>query len=141
MALALRPAVLLMALASALFFVAGALDGIYPGGPAWSFDAYGGLGWTSYAFGLVNAAVALQIARGSERMLVSRVGIAFVFVIERAVSAFLPTPKGDASIAVHLITAGLEALILLTTFRVWRMGRVSAAELSLLTMPEPRRPS
>ena len=54
MAGALAPVVWLMVLASLLFGAAGILDGIYPGGPQWSFEAYGGLGWTSYAFGIVN---------------------------------------------------------------------------------------
>lgn len=48
MAGALRPAVVLILLASVLFVVDGYLDGVYPGGPHGSIDAYSGLGWTSY---------------------------------------------------------------------------------------------
>lgn len=140
MAGAVRPAVLLMQLASMLFFLAGLLDGIYPGGKSWSLEAYGGFGWTSYGFGLMNLIVAQLIARGSERMLVLRIGLAAVFMVERVVTAFLPVPKADASIGVHLGTALLEAVILLTTTRVWRMGRVEEADLSLLNMPGTRRP-
>ena len=87
MARALRPAVLLILVASLLFLVDGYLDGIYPGGPNWSFDAYSGLGWTSYLFAFVNAVVAFLIARGSERMLALRIGLAAFFIFERPVSA------------------------------------------------------
>lgn len=136
MAGALRPAVLLMAIASLLFFLAGWLDGIYPDGPSWSLEAYGGLGWTSYLFGFVNAVVAVLIARGSERILALRIGLAAFFMIERTVTAFYPTPKALDSFSVHLLTAVLEAVILLTTMRVWRLGHaVTQTDLSLLTFP------
>jgi len=136
MAGAIAPVVWLMVLASVLFGAAGFVDGIYPGGPQWSIEAYGGLGWTSYAFGLINLLVALFIARGSERSLTLRIGLAAVFVVERITTAFFPVPKSLPSVGIHLSTALIEAVILTATWRVWRLGQASAADLSLLTLPQ-----
>jgi len=136
MAGAIAPVVWLMVLASILFGAAGFLDGIYPGGGEWSFSSYGGLGWTSYAFGVVNLLVALFIARGSERSLTLRIGLAAVFVVERVTTAFFPVPKSLPSVGVHLATALIEAIILTATWRVWRLGHMGVADLSLLTLPQ-----
>ena len=136
MAGAIAPVVWLMVLASILFGAAGWLDGIYPGGPEWSFAAYGGLGWTSYAFGIVNLLVAVFIARGSERSLTLRIGLAAVFVVERVTTAFFPVPKSLPSVGVHLATALIEAVILTATWRVWRLGHAVGADMSLLTLPQ-----
>ena len=142
MARALRPAVLLILVASLLFLVDGYLDGIYPGGPNWSFDAYSGLGWTSYLFAFVNAVVAFLIARGSERMLALRIGLAAFFIFERPVSAVALGGKPIESIVVHLVTALLEAVILASTLRVWRLGHsYSQTDLSFLAMPSGSAPA
>ena len=136
MAGALRPAVLLILFASVLFLVDGYLDGVYPGGPHGSLDAYSGLGWTSYLFAFANAIVAIAIARGSERMLALRIGLAAFFIFERPVSAIALGVKPLESIAVHAITALVEAIILASTMRVWRLGHsFSETDMSLLTLP------
>lgn len=122
MALALRPVVALMLLAATLFVAAGLLDGVYPGGPAWSGGTPGSA-WSSYLFALVNLGFALFIARGSERTLIGRIGLSLFFVIERTVSAFAFGPKSTASIGVHLATAVVELAILLGAYRVWQLGR------------------
>jgi hypothetical protein len=133
---ALRPAVLLICLASVLFLLAGYLDGVYPGGPHGSFDAYSGLGWTSYLFAFANAIVAIAIARGSERMLALRIGLAAFFIFERPVSAIALGVKPIESIAVHVLTALVEAVILASTMRVWRLGHsFSDTDMSLLSLP------
>ncbi len=141
MAGALAPVVWLMILASLLFGAAGVLDGIYPGGPNFSLQAYGGVGWTSYVLGLVNLFVAVFIARGSERSLVVRIGLAALFVVERTTTAFFPVQKSTPSIGVHLTTAVIEAVILNATWRVWRLGRtataVDMASLALATAGGP----
>ncbi|MGH2377154.1 MAG: hypothetical protein ACRDGT_01620 [Candidatus Limnocylindria bacterium] len=136
MAGALRPAVLLILVASVLFLVDGYLDGVYPGGPHGSLDAYSGLGWTSYLFAVANAVVAVLIARGSERMLALRIGLAAFFIFERPVSAVALGVKPVESIAVHLLTALVETLILASTLRVWRLGHsYTETDMSLLTLP------
>ncbi len=136
MAGALRPAVLFIFLASVLFLVDGYLDGVYPGGPHGSIDAYSGLGWTSYVFAIANAFVAIAIARGSERMLALRIGLAAFFIFERPVSAIALGVKPIESIAVHLLTALIEAIILASTMRVWRLGHsFSESDMALLTLP------
>ena len=122
MALALRPVVALMFLAATLFVAAGVLDGVYPGGPAWS-GGTPGIAWSSYVFALVNLGFALFIARGSERTLIGRIGLSLFFVLERTVSAFAFGPKSTASIGVHLATAVVELAILLSAYRVWQLGR------------------
>lgn len=126
MAGALRPAVVLIVLASLLFLLAGALDALQ-GAPDYATAE-------SYVFGVVNLVVAVLIARGNERTLALRMGLAAFFVVERPVTAILlPTPA-DA-VAVHLVTAVVEAVIFLSTLRVWRLGHsVSAADLSLLSL-------
>lgn len=136
MAGALAPLVWLMVVASLLFGLAGWLDGIHPGGSSWSLASYGGLGWTSYAFGLLNVLVAVLIARGSERFLILRIGLAAAFVVERTTTAFYPEPRSSASISVHLATALVEAVILTATWRLWRSARmVTLADLSALALP------
>lgn len=141
MAGALRPAVLFILLASVLFVVDGYLDGVYPGGAHGSLESYSGLGWTSYLFAVANAIVAIAIARGSERMLALRIGLAAFFIFERPVSAVALGVKPIESIAVHGLTALVEAMILASTMRVWRLGHsFSDADMSLLALsatPEP----
>lgn len=135
MARALRPVVILMLLASALFVAAGVLDGVYPGGKAWSLD----LAAISYLFALVNTFVAFLVARGSERSLALRMGLSIFFVIERPASAFLIGSKTTPSVAVHLATALVELVILVSAIRVWRLGHsVASAELDqLLALDTP----
>jgi hypothetical protein len=138
MAGAVRPAVLLIALASLLFLLDAYFDGVYPGGPHWSIEAYSGLGWTSYLFFFANAVVAVLIARGSERMLALRIGLAAFFMFERPVSAIALGEKPLASLVVHVLTALIEAVILYSTMRVWRLGHsVQQADLSLLSLTSP----
>jgi hypothetical protein len=126
MAGALRPAVVLIVLASLMFLLAGALDA-FEGAPGYASIE-------SYALGAINLIVALLIARGNERMLALRMGLAAFFVVERPASAvILPTPT-DA-VAVHIVTAIVEAVIFISTVRLWRLGHsVSAADLSMLTL-------
>jgi len=107
-----------MLLASVLFVAAGILDGAYPGGPTPILD----LASVSYVFALVNTLVAILVARGSERSLALRMGLSLFFVFERPVSAFLIGEKTTPSITVHLITALVELVILITAVRVWRLG-------------------
>lgn len=128
MALALRPVVVLMAVASVLFVAAGILDGVYPGGPHGDLDSYRGLGWATYVFAAVNAFVAVLIARGSERTLALRIALSAFFLVERPVSAFLLGPKSVESIAVHLVTAVVELVILLGAVRVWQLGHSYGGE-------------
>lgn len=136
---ALRPVVLLMLVASLLFLAAGVLDGVYPGGAAWSLSD---LAIVSYAFAFVNTLVAVLVARGSERSLALRMGLALFFVVERPVSAFLVSDKSTASIAVHLATAVVELVVLATAIRVWRLGHSMGSgeqldELFALDSPSP----
>jgi hypothetical protein len=127
---ALRPVVLLMLVASVLFVAAGILDGVYPGGPAWSLSD---LAVVSYAFALVNTLVAILVARGSERSLALRMGLSLFFVFERPISAFLVATKSTPSIGVHIATAVVELIVLATAIRVWRLGHsVGAGELDTL---------
>lgn len=132
MAVALRPAVLLIALASLLFLVAGALD-TYHG-------VAGAAPIESYAFGALNLLVALLIARGNERMLALRIGLAAFFVVERPVSAVAFGDQPIDAVAVHLLTALIELVILISTLRLWRLGHsVGAAEMDLLSVTHERR--
>jgi hypothetical protein len=120
---ALRPVVVLMLVASGLFLVDGVLDGVYPGGPAWvGSDAFHGYGVETYVFAVLNLLVAILIASGSERTLVARIGLSAVFVIERSATAFILGPKELPSVAVHFLTAFIEAVILISALRVWRLG-------------------
>ncbi len=133
MAGAIRPAVILIALASILFLLAGGLD-------AWH-HAPDYASYESYAFGIVNLLVAVAIARGNERTLAFRMGLAAFFVVERPVTALaFPTPL-DA-VVVHFVTAVVELVILLSTLRIWHLGHsVGAAELSMLSLTaEPDAP-
>ena len=123
MAGAVRPVVILMLLASVLFVAAGVLDGVYPGGAAWSV---GDLAAISYIFALVNTFVAVLVARGSERSLALRMGLSLFFVVERPASAFLIGQKSTASLAVHIATAVVELVILASAIRVWRLGHSMA---------------
>jgi hypothetical protein len=126
---ALRPVVVLMLLASVLFVSAGVLDGVYPGGDS----SLGDLAAISYLFALVNTFVAILVARGSERSLALRMGLSLFFVFERPVSAFAIGSKSSASIAVHLLTAVVELVILVSAIRVWRLGHsVGAGEIEQL---------
>lgn len=126
MAVALRPAVLLIALASILFLVAGALDTYHGISDIASVE--------SYALGAVNLLVAVLIARGSERTLALRIGLAAFFVVERPVSAVAFGAQPLDVVAVHLVTALIELVILISTLRLWRLGHsVGAAELTLLS--------
>ncbi len=107
-----------MAVAAALFLVAGLLDGSYPG---------------DYVFGGVNILFAFFIARGSERGLLLRIGLAAIFFVERILSAYALGELSIASVAVHLLTALVELVVLLTAMRVWRLGHsVDAAQLDAL---------
>lgn len=129
MARALRPVVILMLLASGLFVAAGVLDGVYPGGESWSAT----LPAVSYVFAVVNTFVAILVARGSERSLALRMGLSIFFVIERPASAFVLGAKTAPSIGVHLATALVELVILVSAIRVWRLGHsVPSGELDQL---------
>jgi hypothetical protein len=119
---ALRPVVLLMLFASLLFVVDGVFDGVYPGGPAWFTGRYNNLAEISYLFAIINTAVAVMVARGSERSLQSRIGLSVFFLIERPITAFALGPKPIESIVTHFATAAVELLILVTALRVWRLG-------------------
>lgn len=139
MAGALRPVVVLMALASALFVLDGILDGAYPGAPGWiGGPAHYGLGVLAYVFAFVNAAIALVIARGSERTLVGRIGLSAFFLVERPLTAFALGEKLPESVAVHFATAFVELVILLGAIRVWRLGRSVGTDLdSMLALDAP----
>ena len=133
MAAALRPVVLLMLVASALFVVDGVLDGVYPGGPAWFTGKYQNLAEIAYVFAILNTLVAYLVARGSERSLIARIGLSAFFVVERPLTAFVLGPKELPAVIVHLATAVLELVILVTAVRVWRLGHsIGEAEMSSL---------
>ncbi len=139
MAGAVRPVVLLMLLASVLFVTAGVLDGAYPGGTT---GELGSLAAISYVFALVNTIVAVLVARGSERSLALRMALSLFFVVERPASAFLVGPKSTPSVAVHLATALVELVILLSALRVWRLGHsVPAGDLDELFSLETAAPA
>jgi hypothetical protein len=131
---ALRPVVLLMLLASLLFVVDGFFDGVYPGGPAWFTGRYKNLAEISYIFAILNTAVAVMVARGSERSLQSRIGLSVFFLIERPITAFALGPKPVESIVTHLATAAVELLILITALRVWRLGNTAPDVDSLFSL-------
>jgi len=119
-----------MLVASLLFVAAGVLDGVYPGGPSWSISD---LAVVSYFFAFVNTLVAVLVARGSERSLALRMALSLFFVFERPISAFLVGQKSTASIGVHLATAVVELIVLVTAIRVWRLGHsVASGELDTL---------
>ncbi|MGH2489901.1 MAG: hypothetical protein ACRDF9_00195 [Candidatus Limnocylindria bacterium] len=132
MAGALRPVVLLMLVASVLFVLDGILDGVYPGGPAWFTGKYQNLAEIAYIFAILNTAVAYFVARGSERSLMARIGLSAFFLIERPLTAFILGPKDLPAVLVHLATAVVELVILVSAVRVWRLGHsVGEAELDL----------
>lgn len=142
MALALRPAVLLIILASLLFFAAGWLDSnsafgdcrLEPRPPECTLVAISSM--ESWVFGAINLLVALLIARGNERILALRIGLAAFFMVERPVTAVAFGPKPVESIALHMATAILEAVILVSTLRLWRLGHsVSQTDLAFLSLP------
>lgn len=133
MAGALRPVVLLMLVASVLFVVDGVLDGVYPGGPAWFTGKYQNLAEIAYLFAILNTLVAYLVARGSERSLIARIGLSAFFVVERPLTAFILGPKELPAVIVHLATAVVELVILVTAVRVWRLGHsIGEAEMSSL---------
>ena len=123
MAGALRPVVILMLLASVLFVLAGILDGVYPGGAT----SFSDLAAISYVFAIINTVVAYLVARGSERSLALRMGLSLFFVAERPASAFLIGSHSTASIAVHVLTAVVELVILVSGLGVWRLGHSVAS--------------
>src|SRR5256885_2099305 len=108
-----------MLLASVLFVTAGILDGVYPGGAAWDISDIASV---SYIFALINTLVAVLVARGSERSLALRMGLSLFFVFERPASALLFGSKTAPSITVHVATAIVELIILVSAVRVWRLG-------------------
>jgi hypothetical protein len=114
-----------MLFASILFVVDGLLDGVYPGGPSWFTGRYGNVAEISYIFAIVNTAVAVMVARGSERSLQSRIGLSVFFVIERPITAFALGEKPIESVITHFATAAVELLILVTALRVWRLGNAA----------------
>lgn len=133
MAGALRPVVLLMLFASVLFVLDGLLDGVYPGGPAWFTGKYENLAEIAYLFAIVNTIVTYFVARGSERSLMARIGLSAFFLVERPLSAFVLGPKELAAVVVHLATAAVELVILVSAVRVWRLGNsVGNAEMDSL---------
>ena len=122
-----------MLLASALFVVDGILDGVYPGGPAWFTGKYQNLAEIAYVFAILNTLVAYLVARGSERSLIARIGLSAFFVVERPLTAFVLGPKELPAVIVHLATAVVELVILVTAVRVWRLGHsIGEAEMSSL---------
>jgi hypothetical protein len=137
---ALRPVVVLMLVATALFVADGVADGVYPDGPAWlGSGAYHGLGISSYLFAAFNLLIAMLIAAGSERTLLARIGLSAFFIVERPLTAFVLGPKPVTSIGLHLLTALVELVILVSALRVWRLGHgVEGLELdSLLSLDAP----
>src|ERR671925_282314 len=124
-----------MALAAVLFFVAGVLNGVYPGGSGW--EAHGGYAWLTYVFGLLNLAVAVWIWRGSERGLATRIVLGAVFLaIVAALALAQPT---TASLVLYVITGIIELVILLNAIRVWQTAREvgSSAIDRLLALDTP----
>jgi hypothetical protein len=119
---ALRPVVLLMLLASLLFVVDGVLDGVYPGGPAWFTGKYQNLAEIAYVFAILNTLVAYLVAQGSERSLMARIGLSAFFLVERPLTAFALGPKELPAVIVHVATAVVELVILVSAVRVWRLG-------------------
>jgi hypothetical protein len=122
-----------MLFASVLFVVDGILDGVYPGGPAWFTGKYQNLAEIAYIFAILNTVVAYFVARGSERSLVARIGLSAFFLVERPLTAFVLGPKDLAAVVVHVATAVVELVILISAVRVWRLGHsVGDAEMDSL---------
>jgi hypothetical protein len=130
-----------MLLASVLFVLAGIFDGVYPGGALPFTD----LAAISYVFAIINTVVAYLVARGSERSLALRMGLSLFFVVERPASAFIIGSHSTASIVVHLATAVVELVILISALGVWRLGHSVATgdmeQLYSLDTPTPPPPS
>ena len=126
-AIPVREVFALMVLAAFFFFAAGALNGVYPGGPAW-IDHAGGYAWVMYLFGLLNLVVAALIWRGNERGLLTRMVLALVFIVV-IVGLLLISPLTPALTVIYAVTAFLEVIILVQSFRVWRLGRGADASL------------
>jgi hypothetical protein len=120
MARAMRPVVVLMLLATALFIVDGVLDHNYANQPI--FEEYNGVGWTSFVFAVANLLMTIAVARGSERTLLGRIALSIFFIVERPLTAFILGPKPIESIVVHFATAVVELIILIGAVRVWRLG-------------------
>lgn len=114
-----------MALGSLLFFVAGLLDGAYPGGSGW-IDR-GRFSYVSHVFGLVSLIFAVAIARGSERGLLARILLAAIFFGGAVGLAYAHGPRLDAATAAYLVTAMVELLILVNAIRLWRVGQLADA--------------
>jgi hypothetical protein len=117
-----------MLFASLLFVIDGIFDGVYPGGPAWFTGRYENLAEIAYVFAILNTAVAVMVARGSERSLQSRIALSVFFIIERPLTAFVLGPKPIESMVTHFATAGVELVILITALRVWRLGHSLASD-------------
>jgi len=136
-----------MLFASVLFLVDGILDGVYPGGPAWFTGKYQNLAEIAYIFAILNTVVAYFVAQGSERSLMARIGLSAFFLVERPLTAFVLGPKDLPSVIVHLATAAVELVILVSAVRVWRLGHsVGDAEMDSLfglqsSSPMPVPPS
>lgn len=110
-----------MVLAAVLFCVGGAVNGVYPGGRGW--DALGGFAVLTYVFGALNLLVAAWIWRGSERGLVTRIGLAVVFLAVVVALAYAePTPL---SIGIYAVTGLIEIVILVDAIRVWRISHTA----------------
>jgi hypothetical protein len=126
-----------MLLASVLFVLAGIFDGVYPGGRLPFTD----LAAISWVFAIINTVVAYLVARGSERSLALRMGLSLFFVVERPASAFLIGTHPTSSIVVHLATAAVELVILVSALGVWRLGHsvatVDMDQLYSLDNPTP----
>jgi hypothetical protein len=111
----------------------GILDGVYPGGPAWFTGRYQNLAEIAYVFAILNTLVAYLVARGSERSLMARIGLSAFFLVERPLTAFVLGPKELPAIVVHLATAVVELVILVSAVRVWRLGHsIGDAEMNSL---------
>lgn len=110
-----------MVLGSILFFVAGLLDGGYPGGSGWIDQ--GRFSYLSHGFGLVSLIFAVVIARGSERGLLARIILAAIFFGGAVGLSYAHGPAPDAATAAYLVTAFVELIILVNAIRVWRIGQ------------------
>jgi hypothetical protein len=122
-----------MLFASVLFVIDGILDGVYPGGPAWFTGKYQNLAEIAYAFAILNTVVAYFVAQGSERSLMARIGLSAFFLVERPLTAFVLGPKELPAVVIHLATALVELVILVSAVRVWRLGHsVGDAEMDSL---------
>ena len=139
MAGALRPVVVLMALASVLFVLDGILDGAYPGAPGWiGGPAHYGLGVLAYVFAIVNAGIAFVIARGSERTLVGRIALSAFFLVERPLTAFALGDKTPEAIAVHLVRDARDVVTSLLERGWLSAGREGADDARLALGAHPR---